>query len=129
MRSIRWLDGPGGSGANSCGRLSESCWSENDRGTSRRSSPKDIKPKRPASNKRRRMPSTPKLLRRGHCGRGMSEERPYRRGDVLLVALPLVSDPAQRKIRPVVVIQNNVGNRFSPNLIVAAISSQIPPRD
>jgi len=59
----------------------------------------------------------------------MSEERSYRRGEVLLVALPFVSAPARSKIRPAVVIQNNVGNRFSPNLIVAAISSQLPPRD
>ena len=52
----------------------------------------------------------------------------FRRGDVVLVAFPLVTDFSQTKVRPAVVIQNDIGNRFSPNLIVAAISSRLPSR-
>jgi mRNA interferase MazF len=59
----------------------------------------------------------------------MNDAQPYRRGDVVLVNFPYVSDPRQSKRRPAVVIQNDVGNRFGPNVIVAAISSQLPPRD
>jgi mRNA interferase MazF len=59
----------------------------------------------------------------------MSERQPFKRGEVLLAALPFVTDPSQAKVRPVVVIQNDVGNRFSPNLIVAGISSRLPPRE
>lgn len=53
----------------------------------------------------------------------------FRRGDVVLVSFPYVTDPTQSKVRPAVVIQNDVGNRFSPNLIVASISSQLPKRE
>jgi mRNA interferase MazF len=42
--------------------------------------------------------------------------------------MPLVTDPSQSKPRPGGVVQNDVGNRFSPNLIVATISSQLPRR-
>lgn len=52
----------------------------------------------------------------------------FRRGDVVLVSFPYVTDPAQSKVRPAIVIQNDVGNRFSPNVIVASISSQLPKR-
>ena len=58
----------------------------------------------------------------------MTDELAFRRGDVLLVPFTFITDFAQSKLRPVLVIQNDVGNRFSPNLIVAAISSQIPDR-
>ncbi|MFQ5341358.1 MAG: type II toxin-antitoxin system PemK/MazF family toxin [Anaerolineae bacterium] len=53
---------------------------------------------------------------------------PFRRGDIVLVAFPLITDFSQSKVRPAVVVQTDVGNRFSPNLIVAAISSRIPRR-
>ena len=59
----------------------------------------------------------------------MSEGHPFHRGDIVLVAFPYVTDPARTKVRPAVIIQNNVGNRFSPNLIVAAISAQLPRRE
>ena len=52
----------------------------------------------------------------------------FRRGDVVLVVFPLISDFSQSKVRPAVVVQNDIGNRFSPNLIVAAISSRLPRR-
>jgi mRNA interferase MazF len=59
----------------------------------------------------------------------MNESQTYRHGDIVMVSFPFVSDPAQAKVRPAVILQNDVGNRFSPNLIVAAISSQIPARE
>ena len=51
-----------------------------------------------------------------------------RRGDVVLASMHFPSDPEESKVRPVVIIQNDVGNRFSPNVIVATISSQLPSR-
>lgn len=59
----------------------------------------------------------------------MSKEQTFCRGDVVLVSFPYVTEPTRTKVRPAVIIQNNVGNRFSPNLIVAAISSQLPRRE
>lgn len=59
----------------------------------------------------------------------MSETRSLHRGDVVLVPFPLITDFSQSKPRPALVIQNDVGNRFSPNLIVAAISGKMPARD
>lgn len=47
----------------------------------------------------------------------------------MLLPFPLVTDFSQSKLRPAVVVQNDVGNRFSPNLIVAAISSKVPEKD
>ena len=59
----------------------------------------------------------------------MSEIIEFRRGDIVLTRFPYITDPERSKERPAVVIQNDVGNRFSQNLIVAAISSQMPGRD
>jgi len=59
----------------------------------------------------------------------MSEMRELRRGDIVLTRFPYITDPERSKERPAVVIQNDVGNRFSQNLIVAAISSRMPGRD
>lgn len=58
----------------------------------------------------------------------MNEIREFRRGDVVLVRFPYITDFSKTKERPAVIIQNDAGNRFSSNLIVAAISSQIPSR-
>jgi mRNA interferase MazF len=58
----------------------------------------------------------------------MRNELPFHRGDVVLVPFPFITDFSQSKPRPALVIQNDVGNRFSPNLIVAAISSRVPDR-
>lgn len=46
-------------------------------------------------------------------------------GDVFLADLSPVVGSEQGGIRPVLVIQNNVGNRFSPTVIVAVITTQI----
>jgi mRNA interferase MazF len=58
----------------------------------------------------------------------MNSAQSLHRGDVILVSLPYLTDPTRDKVRPAVIVQNDVGNRFSPNLIVAAISSQLPRR-
>ncbi len=48
-----------------------------------------------------------------------------RRGDVFYADLNPVVGSEQGGARPVLVVQNDVGNRFSPTVIVAAITSQI----
>ena len=45
------------------------------------------------------------------------------RGDIFYADLSPVVGSEQGGIRPVVVIQNNTGNRYSPTVIVAAITS------
>ena len=45
------------------------------------------------------------------------------RGDVWLVDLEPVRGAEQGKARPSLVIQNNVGNRYSPTIIIAPITS------
>ncbi|WP_350343424.1 type II toxin-antitoxin system PemK/MazF family toxin [Proteinivorax tanatarense] len=48
-----------------------------------------------------------------------------KRGDVYYADLSPVVGSEQGGIRPVLVIQNDVGNKYSPTVIVAAITSQI----
>ncbi|WP_179396111.1 type II toxin-antitoxin system PemK/MazF family toxin [Lacticaseibacillus absianus] len=48
-----------------------------------------------------------------------------KRGDVFFADLSPVVGSEQGGLRPVLVIQNDVGNRFSPTVIVAAITSRI----
>lgn len=48
-----------------------------------------------------------------------------KRGDIFLADLSPVVGSEQGGVRPVIVIQNNIGNRFSPTVIVAAITSLI----
>jgi mRNA-degrading endonuclease toxin of MazEF toxin-antitoxin module len=50
----------------------------------------------------------------------------FRRGDVLLIAFPFIQDFSKSKNRPAVVIQNDVGNAYGDNLILASITSQVP---
>ncbi len=47
----------------------------------------------------------------------------FRRGEVWTVDLEPVVGSEQGKARPALVIQNDIGNQYSPVLIVAAISS------
>ncbi|MFQ6100164.1 MAG: type II toxin-antitoxin system PemK/MazF family toxin [Anaerolineae bacterium] len=51
----------------------------------------------------------------------------YHHGDLLLVSLPF-ADVVQSKVRPVLLVQNDIANKVSGNLIVAAISSHVPQR-
>lgn len=48
-----------------------------------------------------------------------------RRGDVFYAELNPVVGSEQGGTRPVLVIQNDIGNQYSPTTIVAAITSQI----
>ena len=52
-------------------------------------------------------------------------ERHIRRGDVYYADLRPAIGSEQDGIRPVLVIQYNVGNRFSPTVIVASITSRL----
>ncbi|SHF77713.1 mRNA interferase MazF [Caldanaerobius fijiensis DSM 17918] len=48
-----------------------------------------------------------------------------RRGDVFYADLSPVIGSEQGGVRPVLIIQNDIGNKYSPTVIVAAITSQI----
>lgn len=48
-----------------------------------------------------------------------------KRGDMFYADLSPVIGSEQGGIRPVLVIQNNVGNKYSPTVIVSAITSQL----
>lgn len=54
----------------------------------------------------------------------MKEDWVYRRGDVYLANLDPYIGSEQGGTRPVVVLQNNMGNFFCPTLIVAPITSR-----
>ncbi len=67
---------------------------------------------------------------RGHekeCkyGNRSVEKLIIRRGDIYYADLSPVVGSEQGGIRPVLVIQNNVGNRHSPTVICAAITSKM----
>ncbi len=47
-----------------------------------------------------------------------------RRGDIYYADLSPVIGSEQGGVRPVLIVQNDVGNRFSPTVIAAAITSQ-----
>lgn len=47
------------------------------------------------------------------------------RGEIYFADLSPVVGSEQGGVRPVLVIQNDIGNRFSPTVIVAAITAQI----
>lgn len=48
-----------------------------------------------------------------------------KRGDIYLADLSDANGSEQGKVRPVVVIQNNRGNKYSPTTIVACLSSKV----
>ena len=49
---------------------------------------------------------------------------PVRRGDIYYADLSPVVGSEQGGMRPVLIIQNDTGNRHSPTVIAAAITSQ-----
>ena len=53
------------------------------------------------------------------------KELNIRRGDIFYADLSPVVGSEQGGIRPVLIIQNNVGNRHSPTVICAAITSKM----
>jgi mRNA interferase MazF len=48
-----------------------------------------------------------------------------RRGEIYYADLSPVVGSEQGGVRPVLVVQNDIGNKYSPTVIVAAITSQI----
>lgn len=48
-----------------------------------------------------------------------------KRGDIFYADLSPVVGSEQGGIRPVLIVQNDVGNKYSPTVIVAAITSRI----
>ncbi len=48
-----------------------------------------------------------------------------KRGDLFYADLSPVVGSEQGGVRPVLVIQNNVGNKYSPTIIVGAVTSKI----
>lgn len=52
-------------------------------------------------------------------------KRAYYRGDIYFANLGRGIGSEQYGYRPVLIIQNNTGNRFSPTVIVAAVSSKV----
>ena len=56
---------------------------------------------------------------------GQSMDVTVKRGDVFFADLSPVVGSEQGGNRPVLIIQNNVGNHYSPTVIVAAITSKI----
>lgn len=47
------------------------------------------------------------------------------RGDIFYADLSPVIGSEQGGVRPVLVVQNDVGNKYSPTVIIAAITSQL----
>ncbi|MHB9144932.1 MAG: type II toxin-antitoxin system PemK/MazF family toxin [Symbiobacteriia bacterium] len=56
----------------------------------------------------------------------MTRQQPLiRRGDVFYADLSPVIGSEQGGVRPVLILQNDIGNKYSPTVIVSAITSQI----
>ena len=53
------------------------------------------------------------------------EEQTFKRGEIYMADLSPVVGSEQGGVRPVLIIQNNVGNKYSPTVIVSAITSQM----
>lgn len=58
-----------------------------------------------------------------HLKGNMDEQ--IRRGEIYYADLSPVVGSEQGGVRPVLIIQNDVGNKYSPTVIVAAITSQL----
>lgn len=50
---------------------------------------------------------------------------PVKRGDIYYADLSPVVGSEQGGTRPVLIVQNDIGNRYSPTVIAAAITSQV----
>lgn len=53
----------------------------------------------------------------------------YIRGDVFLVDLDDTNSHVQSGKRPCLIVQNNLGNSFSPNLIVVPLTSKLKKKN
>ncbi|MEK5478774.1 type II toxin-antitoxin system PemK/MazF family toxin [Paenibacillus sp. FSL R5-0407] len=54
-------------------------------------------------------------------------ERTIKRGELYLCDLPAERGSVQSNYRPVIILQNNTGNRFSPTTLIAPLSRQNKP--
>jgi len=59
----------------------------------------------------------------------MKEDWVYRRGDIYFADLDPVVGSEQGGKRPVIVIQNDTGNRYAPTLIVATVTTKIRKKE
>lgn len=57
--------------------------------------------------------------------RSVNKQVLIKRGDIFYADLSPVIGSEQGGIRPVIVVQNDIGNKYSPTVIVAAVTSQI----
>lgn len=64
-----------------------------------------------------------KLLKICHNGNGIKIK--IQRGDIILADFEPVKGSEQGGIRPALVIQNDIHNKYSPVIIVASITSKI----
>lgn len=55
----------------------------------------------------------------------MNGDTMIKRGEVYYADLSPVVGSEQGGVRPVLIVQNNIGNKYSPTVIAAAITSQI----
>ena len=65
------------------------------------------------------------MKRIGVSKRKEKKSMTVRRGDIFYADLSPVVGSEQGGIRPVVIVQNDVGNKYSPTVIAAAITSRI----
>lgn len=49
----------------------------------------------------------------------------YKRGEIYFADLSPVVGSEQGGVRPVLIVQNDIGNKYSPTVIAAAITSQL----
>ena len=50
------------------------------------------------------------------------------RGEVYLMNFDPSIDREIGKIRPAIIVQNNIGNKYTPYIIVCPLSTQLPPQ-
>ncbi len=50
----------------------------------------------------------------------------FKRGDIVTLKFPFAEKPSKTKLRPALIIQNDIGNRYSKNTIVLMITSSSP---
>jgi mRNA interferase MazF len=53
---------------------------------------------------------------------------PVKRGEIYWVEFDPVKGSEQGGLRPALVVQNNIGNQYSPTTVVVAITRSLPPQ-
>jgi mRNA interferase MazF len=53
---------------------------------------------------------------------------PVKRGEIYWVEFDPVKGSEQGGLRPALIVQNDVGNRYSPTTVVVAITTTLPPK-